>query len=114
MLIRRSIIAAATAMIALVGPANGQIRPLAPEGWTDLEAWAHGAGLIVNAQRMCGIEYNQAKIQEHFSISASLAGVSVKRFEQAALEAANRQAPYVTQETCRTARSIARRNGWLR
>lgn len=100
--------------LLLVSPAHGQIRALAPAGWTDLEAWAHGAGLIVDGQRLCGIEYNTEMVQQHFALIASLAGVSVNKFNQAALEAANRQAPHVTRETCHTAERIARRNGMLR
>ncbi len=101
-------------MAFLINTAYGQTNALAPEGWTDLETWAHGAGLIINAQRMCGIEYDPEKLQQHFALLAGVAGVSADRFDQAALEAANRQAPHVTRDTCETAKKIARRNGMLR
>ena len=69
---------------------------------------------MINAQRMCGIEYDEEKLQQHFALVASVAGVSVERYNQAAIEAANRQAPHVTRDTCETAKKIARRNGMLR
>ena len=91
-----------------------QISPMKPEGWTDLQAWSHGLGLIVNGQRLCGLDYDQAKIDEHYATIGSVSGVNMATLRQAALQWADIQAPHVTRETCRTARRIAKRNNWLR
>lgn len=96
------------------GTAFAQISPLKPEGWTDLQAWSHGLGLIVNGRRLCGLDYDQAKIDEHYAMIASVGGVNMTTLQQAALQWADIQAPHVTRETCGIARRIAKRNGWLR
>ena len=95
------------------GMTFAQISPMKPEGWTDLQAWSHGLGLIVNGQRMCGLNYDQAKIDEHYAMTANVSGLSIATLRQAAAEWADIQAPHVTRETYQTARKIAYRNGWL-
>ena len=101
---------ALAAMLAIAAtPAGHAQTALKPAGWTDLDAWAHGAGLWINAQRICGLVYDPAKLERQMQQSAALSGVSMATFRRAAQAAADRQVPHVTRDTCGHAKRQAAR-----
>lgn len=95
-------------VLAPISTSHGQTA-LAPAGWSDLDVWAHGAGLWINAQRICGIVYDPAKLERQMSQSAQFSQVSLSAFKRAAQAAADRQVAHVTRETCSHAKAQAAR-----
>lgn len=104
MSIFRAVLAAAT--IAFVQPAFSQ-SPLNPAGWSDLYTQSRDVGFWINGQRICGVQYDPAKLAREVAIIAKSLKVSVKTLESEGQKRAVEAAPFVTKESCQFAKKQA-------
>ncbi|WP_173087765.1 hypothetical protein [Devosia sp. 1635] len=70
-------------------------------------------GFWINAQRICGIDYDPEGLNAQIQLSAQLVDMSVPSLMQRAQEFADYAAPHVTNATCREATKQAKRMGIL-
>ncbi len=102
------LIAVALIGIAIAGPVEAQ-SPLNPAGWSDLYTQSRGVGYWINGARLCGIKYDQEKLDAQIAQIAEVFDLSVKKLKQEGELRAAEFVPYVTAETCRGARAEAKR-----
>jgi hypothetical protein len=71
--------------------------------------WARTVGFWHNAQVICGVEYDPAKLEARTAEFAGFAGISVAQIKRLAADQAAQAAPHFTSSSCRHAREQAKR-----
>jgi hypothetical protein len=100
------------AFALFIGVSHAQ-SPLNPPGWSDLYTQSRTVGLWINAQRMCGIEYDPVKLEAQIHETAEIFDLSVAELKSEGQKRADEAVPHVTDRTCRAAREQAKRLGIL-
>ena len=73
------------------------------------EYWARTVGFWQNAQQICGVEYDPAKLEARTAEFAAHARISVSAIKRMATVQAEQAAPHFTDRSCRHAREQAKR-----
>jgi hypothetical protein len=92
--------------MAFVQPTFAQ-SPLNPAGWSDLYTQSRDVGFWINGQRICGVQYDPAKLAREVAMIAKSLKVSVKTLESEGQKRAAEAAPFVTKESCQFAKKQA-------
>ncbi|HTN63831.1 MAG TPA: hypothetical protein VL147_20130 [Devosia sp.] len=99
--------------LAVPATAESLLSPLNPPGWSDLDSAAAKVAYWINGARLCHINYDPVALEARTQQFAALYGVTVSAVKREAPKWADRFAPNVTRDTCRSATQQAKRLGIL-